>query len=224
MSQDKAITTPDDDTSLLEAVGGGGGPERPPSLPRRRRQAPSAPTGPSPIGGEGEIKPGAPKARKKAGQKVPPKLKPKAPLRVRPISANLRIDSQDRELFPGEPDMPEVVRKSKGAREEWDRIVPLLSDAGTLKPTDVAILSSYCIQYARWQEAERKLRENGVVVMGQRANKKPNIYLKIADEAAKLCRAFAAELGITPAARGKILGKGADSGSDDEDSAWTTPE
>lgn len=83
------------------------------------------------------------------------------------------------------------------ARDEWARVVPLISDR--LAEVDQAALAAYCQVYARWRQCEAKIDEHGLTT-GARANP----AAKLAESLLKQLRAFASEFGFTPAARGKV--------------------
>lgn len=89
------------------------------------------------------------------------------------------------------------------ARTEWDRIVPQLLKLGLLTQVDAVSLAAYCVLYARWCDAERKVTEGGMVVesYGQTL---PNPHLSIANNTLKLLHSFASEFGLTPASRTKV--------------------
>ena len=59
---------------------------------------------------------------------------------------------------------PAYVRKNKVAFGEWKAVAPHLIAEGILKPTDISILASYCLLYARWREAVCKIDAEGSVI------------------------------------------------------------
>lgn len=62
-----------------------------------------------------------------------------------------RINSNEPINVPGRPDCPRHLCEI--AREEWNRIVPILEDSGVLAKTDGTALAIYCAAYARWVRA-----------------------------------------------------------------------
>lgn len=72
------------------------------------------------------------------------------------------------------------------AREEWRRVARQLEILGLLTNLDLAALEVYCDTYGRWRAA-RKARDWRTI-----------------REAAALMRQYAAEFGLTPAARVRI--------------------
>lgn len=88
--------------------------------------------------------------------------------------------------------------------EEWHRLVGPLIDSGVLTIADRGALAAACHTYGRWVEAEAKVRELGLVIMTANGCPQVNPHLSIANESLRQYRAFAIELGITPAARSRV--------------------
>lgn len=111
---------------------------------------------------------------------------------------------------PGKRAMPKGEPKAKvgpppkpdcfgvDASAEWDRIVPLLSETRVLTRNDLAALTAYCVQWGRMVECERGVWAPRI---GER---KKAILRRRFDDAMKLMRWAAQELGLTPAARTRI--------------------
>ena len=59
---------------------------------------------------------------------------------------------------------PSFVRKNKVAFGEWKAVAPHLIAEGILKPTDISILASYCLLYARWRQAADRIDTEGSVI------------------------------------------------------------
>ena len=111
----------------------------------------------------------------------------------------------DREPVPPSdlPDCPDHLQGE--ARAEWFRICAALRSMGLLTCADHALLEAYCVTYARWLDAEAKLKEFGTIV------KSPNKgfpmtspYLHVANSALEQLRKLAVEFGLTPASRSRI--------------------
>ena len=58
-------------------------------------------------------------------------------------------DREELDLPPGIPDKPEFL--SECAAKEWDRIVPIMLEMGTLTELDSAALATYCELYVEFQ-------------------------------------------------------------------------
>lgn len=94
---------------------------------------------------------------------------------------------------------------SEGAREEWVRLAPALEKMGLLTMMDIQNFSAYCMAYAKWQEAEQHLVEEGEVFETQSGYKMPSPWVAIARAERKAMKEFSALFGLTPADRSKII-------------------
>jgi P27 family predicted phage terminase small subunit len=102
----------------------------------------------------------------------------------------------------GLPDCPPHL--SPVARAEWDRIAQALYDMGVLTLVDRAALAAYCQAYARWVEAEEKLKETPVMLRTPSGYVQQSPWLSVANRQLELMGRYMAELGITPAARSRL--------------------
>ncbi len=111
----------------------------------------------------------------------------------------------DREPIPPSelPECPKHLQDE--ARAEWFRICGALDTMGLLTSADHALLEAYCVTYARWLDAEAKLKEFGTIV------KSPNKgfpmtspYLHVANSALEQLRKLAVEFGLSPSSRSRI--------------------
>lgn len=107
---------------------------------------------------------------------------------------------------PGIPDPPDEL--GVDALEEWNRISPPLYNLGVLTKYDRAILSLYCQQWGVWREAQRIVKERGLIVLSKTGIEIQNPALGIANRAGERCAKYAIELGLTPSARSRIDTKG----------------
>lgn len=102
-------------------------------------------------------------------------------------------------------------------KAEWRRVVPELDRIGMLTRVDRAALAVYCSEWAKYVEAQRKVQEDGLVLLKHERvatgdggeliiyvmpTKNPAVL--IARDTAIQVRALAVEFGLTPAARAKI--------------------
>jgi P27 family predicted phage terminase small subunit len=107
----------------------------------------------------------------------------------------------------GRPDCPEHLDAI--AREEWDRVAPLLEEMGILGSIDRAALAGYCSAYSVWVRAEAKMGKSGrLVIVGATGALVANPYIRIATQALDQMRKFMVEFGMTPSSRSRIVGTG----------------
>lgn len=107
------------------------------------------------------------------------------------------------------------------AKREWKRISSALYELGLLSEIDHAALEAYCVEYERWCEAERQVRELGLMCLPP---EKPNAetlfgktgphvsqlvwnpYLAIASKSMERMLKLLAEFGMTPSSRARLSG------------------
>ena len=109
------------------------------------------------------------------------------------------------------PDKPDHL--SADAAWLWDQVVEQLSTIGLLKPLDGAALEVACETFARWRDARRMRRQEGLLSTNSQGLVTAP-WVGVEERASREFRAWAAEFGFTPAAE-KVLSGGADDGGGD---------
>lgn len=103
------------------------------------------------------------------------------------------------------PDCP--THLSVGAKKEWKRIAPELERLGLIAKIDRAALAIYCQTFARWEHAEKKLKEEGdegLVYAMPSGYKQTSPWLQISNRCVELIYKSLAEFGMTPSARSRV--------------------
>jgi P27 family predicted phage terminase small subunit len=108
------------------------------------------------------------------------------------------------------PDPPAFV--TGYAADEWWVVAVELHRLGVLSKIDLAPLASYCMAYAHWRTAEEALARmaandrvmSGLIIKGKYGDAVQNPLVSIARKAAGDMVRYAAEFGLTPAARSRI--------------------
>ena len=77
---------------------------------------------------------------------------------------------------------------------------------GVLTTIDRAALAAYCQAYARWVEAEQRLRETPPLVKTPSGYVQQSPWLAIANKQLELMGRYMTELGMTPASRSRVAG------------------
>jgi P27 family predicted phage terminase small subunit len=90
------------------------------------------------------------------------------------------------------------------ARKEWRRVARTLHDMGVLTTIDRAALAAYCQAYARWVEAEERLKETPSLFKTPSGYVQQSPWLAIANKQLELMGRYMTELGMTPAARSRV--------------------
>lgn len=83
-------------------------------------------------------------------------------------------------------------------------MVKLLFGLRLVTEIDRAALAAYCQAWARWIEAEEKIRTDGMVITTDKGNLIQSPYVGIANQSMKQMRAFLVEFGMTPSSRSKV--------------------
>lgn len=101
--------------------------------------------------------------------------------------------------------MPDRFKDNPIAAEEWNSVCQHLSDMQLLSKVDRAALEIYCTYYAKYRDAEEKVKKYGDVVLVGKNKDHPQVspwytaMNKYADEVRK----WLLEYAMTPAARAR---------------------
>src|SRR5262245_29650225 len=95
------------------------------------------------------------------------------------------------------------------AREDWDRVATELYRLKLLSVVDIPSLAAYCDAYERWRQAKEALQKmaerdpamSALMIKTRNGNAMQNPLAITADKAAAAMVRYAAEFGLTPAAR-----------------------
>ena len=93
----------------------------------------------------------------------------------------------------GLPDCP--AHLGAVAQEEWHRLARTLHDMGVLTVVDRAALAAYCQCWARWVEAEEKLKDSPVLLKTPSGYVQKNPWLSISNKQLELMGRYMVELG-----------------------------
>jgi P27 family predicted phage terminase small subunit len=122
-----------------------------------------------------------------------------------------RSKTVESQLSAGAPRMP--AHLGAEARKEWKRVLPMLLQRDSLTDADATVLSLYAETFARWVAAKQEVAERGltieVTVLDRNGtpiiSRKANPALRIAENCERSLRSFLRELGLTPAARERVV-------------------
>ena len=90
------------------------------------------------------------------------------------------------------------------AKSEWRRVAPILEDQGLLSEVDRAALAAYCVLYARWTKALRKIEELGEVITSAKGVLQTSPWVLLARSSEKEMRTYAGLFGMSPADRSRV--------------------
>ena len=129
-------------------------------------------------------------------------------LRGNPGKERLRCDQLRPEQSIDVPDPPAHI--TGYAADEWWTVATELHRLGVLTKVDCAPLAAYCYAYGQWRDAAEALAGmasepvRGLVVRTGNGGPTENPLIYIARKAAADMMRYAAEFGLTPAARSRI--------------------
>ena len=102
------------------------------------------------------------------------------------------------------------------ARQEWDRLVPLLVAAGRVKATDRPLLAAFCVAYAAWLSAAVTLQTYGPIMKSPNGHPMQSPAVSIVNQNVDIMIRIAAQFGFTPASRLRLPSAKETSSWDDE--------
>lgn len=114
-----------------------------------------------------------------------------------------RINAAEPPRVAGLPDCPGHLDDT--AREEWDRIAPLLDQLGVLSRTDGSALALYCSAFSRWQAAGKEVKAKGLLIHNEKTGvTKANPAVAIQAAAGAVMHRLLVEFGCTPSSRSRL--------------------
>ena len=149
----------------------------------------------------------------------------------KPTPTNLKVlhgNPGKRPLPENEPKPEPIAPKCptwlhKDAKKEWKRIAPQLEKLGLLTQVDMAALAGYCESWAQYKRSIEFIHKHGEVYPikddeGRVKYLQQVPQVSIANKALQQVRAFCAEFGMTPSARGRMSVPGAEDKEDEMES------
>lgn len=101
------------------------------------------------------------------------------------------------------------------AKLEWERLYENLNQLGILTNIDETAFAAYCQSYARWKEAQEHISSEGSTFETEKGYQQQTPWVGIANTNQRLMMQAAAEFGLTPSARSRIVVGGSGSDADD---------
>ena len=106
------------------------------------------------------------------------------------------------------PQMPGHFNKRE--IEAWNTTIKLLQPMMALREIDGAVLGAYCSAFVRWQDAEKEICKGksphgGLCIYGEGGSLKVHPLVTISRDAQRDMVFYAAQLGMTPASRIKMV-------------------
>ena len=141
---------------------------------------------------------------------------------AKPTRLHVLRGSYRRDRHGQAPQAPPLVDPPKppdwlpaDGRLEWDRVAPRLVTLGLLTDLDVMALTAYCAAVATWRAASQQVAVEGVTVpTGRGDGVTTHPAVRTAQRAELAMLRWSAELGLTPASRGRLGVAAPEPGSD----------
>jgi len=112
------------------------------------------------------------------------------------------IPKNEPKIKPAAPRVP--VTLSDEAKKHWKIIVKQLSDARIMTKLDSDALALYCEAYARWVDANDKIKIHGMLVKTPSGYPIQSPYLGISNKSFEQMKSIMVEFGMTPSSRTRI--------------------
>lgn len=131
-----------------------------------------------------------------------PAPEPTALKRLKGNPGKRKLNSREPQYPPEDPRSASWLKAA--AKDEWDRLAPILRAQGLLAVTDRRALEAYCQAYARWRQAEEMLDKVPTLVgKSSSGYLYPVPWVSIAQRQMELMLKLAQEFGFTPASRSR---------------------
>lgn len=135
-----------------------------------------------------------------------PKPKPTAIKLLEGNPGKRKLNENEPKPETGIPTCPDWL--TKDAKNEWKRLAKTLHQMGVLSTTDRAAFAAYCESWARWKEAEEHITNEGTVIVNGKGDQVLSPWVGKSEKAQRLMLQSAAELGLTPSSRSRIVAVG----------------
>jgi P27 family predicted phage terminase small subunit len=147
-----------------------------------------------------------------------PKTKPTQLKVLSGTARKHRLNVDEPRPEAAQPDAPDHL--TPAARREWDRVIEQTVSLGIMTELDRGALAAYCQAYGRWvsaetalaRMAEKDLVTEGLILRTKAGNLIQNPLVGAANKAMADMVRYAAEFGLTPSARTRVVAS-----PDDED-------
>ena len=143
--------------------------------------------------------------------------RPPQPTRLKLLRGNPGKRALNQHEPKPERGLPPCPKHLQGeARREWRRMGKQLDELGVLSKIDRSAFAAYCVQWARWVEAEEEVRKTSSIVRAPSGYPMVNPWLTIAGAAHDRMIKILAEFGMTPSSRTRIAVPPAKADDDDD--------
>lgn len=122
-----------------------------------------------------------------------------------------RINKNEPKSTEADPTPPDHL--DEVARQEWDRMVPVLQSMRVLTQADRQALALYCNLFSRYLAARAAIEREGLILQGTNNLWQNNPYVKIENDCIDKMIKVLMQFGMTPASRSRLsVGDGPEDG------------
>lgn len=131
--------------------------------------------------------------------------RPRKPTALKVVQGTSRKDRTN----PNEPKVKTSIPScpshlNADAKREWKRITKELEKMNLVSEFDRSALAAYCQAYGTWVEAERGIKQDGMISVTPNGLMVQSAWLQIRNKSLEQMHKYAVEFGFTPASRSKV--------------------
>lgn len=101
-------------------------------------------------------------------------------------------------------------------KRQWKAIFPKLAKARLITSVDIPMLKLYCERYATYEEANKHIKKEGLIVASPKGYPMQSPYLSISNKAFKDMVGILTEFGMSPSSRSRTSAVEPESGDDSD--------
>jgi len=131
-----------------------------------------------------------------------PKPTPRNLRLVKGIDRKDRINTDEPEVEVTIPDPPDHLTEEEA--DKFREMGAKLARMRVMSDADVDALALYCVAFLRMVEADKRIRETGMMIKSPKGYPIQNPFLAISNRARKDCQSILAEFGMTPSSRTRV--------------------
>lgn len=131
--------------------------------------------------------------------------RPRKPTALKVVQGTSRKDRTN----PNEPKVKTSIPScpshlNADAKREWKRITKELEKMNLVSEFDRSALAAYCQAYGTWVEAERGIKQDGMISITPNGLPVQSAWVQIKNKALEQLHKYSTEFGFTPASRSKV--------------------
>ena len=130
-----------------------------------------------------------------------PKPTPTSQLKLRNSQVLKTRNTGEVEPATDIPPCPQIIKKNKEAKKEWNRITPLLAKMYLLSEQDLAMISGYCQAWSEVVQTTEYLDNHDWIIEASTGGQYQTPMIGIRNKAWDKLNRYAGHFGLSPSAR-----------------------